>query len=143
MDDKFTAYFERRLDEVGVGELRAFERPMLGETTDDAARLVSQIVGRTQADLREMTGKSLRPDAQLLLYLDFAELVARPLAATETLSHGALADLIYGDMRTVSLAAASASDEDEVSAHAVITAVSDNWSTLGLAQASFWKNPFA
>jgi hypothetical protein len=81
----------------------------------------------------------VRPDAKLSLYLDFLELVARPLAETGPFAPDQMREVVRSDVRTVALGAAALSlDAGEVSSHAIVTSVVENWSQLQLTQLSYW-----
>jgi hypothetical protein len=130
VDQRLTNYFERRLDELQTisprdeaGQPKAIVR--------DAVRQVRLLLARE-------TGTTLRADGAIALTLGFTELVARPLLETDSISDTELRALVIDDMRRVALQAAATTGEQDVSSHAVVSALDQTWPDLQLANMPYW-----
>jgi hypothetical protein len=139
VDQRLVDHFEKRLDELQSAppssELEA-RAPMPGE--EASWGIVCNALRQVREELPAQTGKTLRADGALALNLGFLELVARPLLATGTISGQELNELMIGDMRRVTKQAAAITADEEVSSHAVVSAIDQTWSQLRLAAMPYW-----
>jgi hypothetical protein len=122
MDRQFDAYFQQRISELETSREQRwteFEQGVANEAVDTARAMAP-----------------LRSDAQLLLYMLAREFVAAPLRSTGRSSDVDTVALVSGDITTIVQAAAA--DSDGVTAHAVITALSNQWDNLQTTSLAIW-----
>jgi len=134
--------YERIYDELYVGwseEAYVPEfagAPERASTGSDLSNRVSSVVGEADRRLMQKRKHGLRSDAKALLLLNFTNMVAVPLAL-----HGD--DLWYLDEglhHDVDLIVQTANPDKEgrISAHAILDALTENWSNLKLGDISLW-----
>jgi hypothetical protein len=122
MDRQFDAYFQQRLSELETSREQRwteFEQGVANAAVETA---------RAAAPLRS--------DAQLLLYMLAREFVAAPLRSTERPLDVDPVALVFDDITAIVQAANV--DSDGVTAHAVITALSDQWGNLQTTSLAIW-----
>jgi hypothetical protein len=134
MDDRIRQVYERLYIEISsvgrdrAGRFVAYPVEPLRGIVDGAAE---------EASIR--FNKELRPDAKMLLLLNFGNLVVVPLAVAER----AKPDEIYGavahDIATLVAHAAEIADGREISAHTIIDALSGLWRQLDVSAFKLWE----
>jgi len=84
--------------------------------------------------------RRLRPDARLFLFVNLHQMIALPLAYAQAvqLEVRPVDSMIRDDVRTVLEAAATESKEDEISGHAVLTALNNVWGKLRTVELNVW-----
>jgi hypothetical protein len=122
MDGQYDEYFQQRLAE-------------LTESREQRWTEFEQEVANAAIETARATAP-LRSDAELLLYLLAREFVAAPLRRTETPLDMDPAVLVSNDITTIVRAAPV--DTDGVTAHALITALSDRWDNLQTTSLAIW-----
>jgi hypothetical protein len=137
VDPQYRDYFQVRADRllsIGLGtEPQVFGAAALAQEPGHVAATRA-----VEAAALAVEGRTvLRPDASVLLYLLSSELVARPLLAGRVAPQEFEGDLAQ-DARTVVEAAASVTDDGEVSAHQVIDGLSRSWDQLATARWGIW-----
>lgn len=140
MDAQFERYFSDRLDQIrqeshplGIqfpsAQMSSWSDPTI---YDDAVREAIQSSQRIDRG-------GLRPDGELLLYLAFTELVARPISAVRGSS---IPDVQGGIVRDIDLITLQARGSRRpgiaISAHDIVDATTQNWSRLRSAQWNLW-----
>jgi hypothetical protein len=140
VDPIFERYFRDRLNEVrsqrhpfGLrypsGQMRRWSDPTI---YDGAVREAVQ-------HAETVRDEGLRPDGELLLYLAFTELVARPLAAARRPEISNVRDAIEQDVTEITRQAlAQKAAPTLASAHDIVNATAGMWSSLRSAQWDLW-----
>ena len=141
MDPEYDKYFAQRLDEyqrVPAGFSFQGARPR--ELDEAAGQLTREALEQASRFALERTsGRGLRSDGQLFLYLIGSELIVRPILNLRRESIGAVQEMLAHDSALiVGRAAEGVGGEDRISAHRLIDATSESWSELSLAQFAIW-----
>jgi hypothetical protein len=146
MDSQFENYFSERANEVferavaglGAGLASPEARRVIEGQDDEAQRVVRNVVDSASTHAKE-SGHPLRGDAELLLYMSFRELVARPLTVVRGLSAADISDAIESDVsRIVRRASDLSAPQEAVSAHQIVNAVSQLWEELQTLTFGIW-----
>jgi len=135
MDDAFYAYFRESLENFQFQSRGPRVSPGGRFPFEPQAHYVAS--GALEAARREAdaSGRSIRPDGELMLYLLSREFVAKPGLAVRGFTEPDLDVVLGADARTL----VAASDEgDEISAHAVVDALSARWEGLSSASLEIW-----
>ena len=143
MDERYRAIYDAIYGARITGEFppelfTAVEanRPLL-----DTAGRVGAAIDEAERQLPE--GGSFRPDARALLALNFIDLVTVPL-----LAGGAVPDYeIFDDVRAdiAMLASRARTDGErpgEISGHAIVDSLSQNWSELRISRFRLWEREY-
>jgi hypothetical protein len=101
-------------------------------------RIVDKAITETVGDLG--LSSALRPDARLFLLVNIHQMLVLPLAYAERLRLARLPvnEIVRDDVRTILKAAREESNEEEISGHAVVNAVSRVWRQLRSTELEVW-----
>jgi len=137
MDRVYEDYFARRMDEItSFGPQLVFpQSPIDDRRIAEAARISVRDANST---LQRSTNRRLRADAQLFAELTLTELILRPVAVVRPNALQEVGQDAALDLRDVTLQASLGSDEQAVSAHRMIDALSGMWSQLRTARWELW-----
>ena len=127
VDQVYRDYFR-----TAYGYETAFER-----RTASSFPNVSEAIDAANALLRA-EGQSLREDAVQLLRVNLIEMVVAPLYSVDRDELRSVLGDFRSDVGRIALAAGRVSDSPEVSGHAVIDAVSRQWSSLRMMRPDVW-----
>ena len=100
------------------------------------------VVGKRVGD---ETGRTIRSDAKFLLLLNFAEMVARPIAMSHRLPIGQIQRVILDDIAlliqdsTTHDRAAQRIRGEEITGHDIIDSLSRNWKKLKVSNFKIWE----
>ena len=94
------------------------------------------------AERETFAGKTqrLRPDAKVFLLINLLQMVAVPVLASGKGRNLELGRLLFDDTITLVRRAADQAKGQEVSSHAVLTAVANNWQKLKLSDLKLWED---
>jgi hypothetical protein len=145
MDEQFQAYFRRRADayerRLGPPGLRGYIQPRRfspggfpPDVADEAGRR-ALLAARDEAENR---GLQLRGDAELLILFLAQDLVAEPVAEVTPEEAGDLPAIVAADVITIVARCAEQADNHEISAHAIIDALSGSWDQLESGRFRVW-----
>ena len=82
----------------------------------------------------------LRPDAKVFLLINLLEMVAVPVSFSGKGRNLDLGSLLFADTVTLLRRAADEATDGEVSSHAVLKAVANNWQKLNLSGLKLWED---
>ncbi len=130
MDPRYEPYFRNRIQQIRR-EGSAGGALQSGLSSEQVFDAVEEGTGR------HGTSPALRPDGELLLYLAFTELVARPVATVRGREVN-LSDLLSAISSDAGLITDRAVGGGPASAHDVINATARSWSRLRTAGWDLW-----
>lgn len=142
MDPAFAAYFRERFpqeDRPGLVASSPFP-PIDDRSTRFASFMVRSAIDWARANVQNRGGVGLRADAELLLYLAFTELVARPvITVRDATASSDLAEAIAADVALITNRAIDTrKGEGMVSAHDIVNATATLWPELRSAAWDIW-----
>jgi len=143
MDPVFETYFRERFQQEGSPGLyisSPFPPPSADWPSQSAHFMVRSAIDRAWAAVQSRGGVGLRADAELLLYLAFTELVARPVITVRGPAVGNdLSESIAADVALIAERAMDArKGEVPVSAHDIVNATATLWSELRSSSWAIW-----
>jgi hypothetical protein len=143
MDPVFETYFRERFPQEGSPGLYISSQfpPPSGDWPSQTAHFIVQsAIDRTRATIQNRGGTGLRADAELLLYLAFTELVARPVIAVRgPVVDNDLSESIAADVALIAERAVDArKGEVSVSAHDIVNVTATLWQELRSAGWEIW-----
>jgi hypothetical protein len=143
MDPRFEPYFRARLEQISRVGLVGAPPEGFGRTPlSDPAKpdpFQAEVFKAVEEGYRSVPGL-VRPDAELMLQLVFAELVAQPIRAVrgQDVDRTELLGAIAQDARRITENALPLSKSGGISAHDVVNAASNSWSELRTASFELW-----
>jgi hypothetical protein len=141
MDPLYESYFRERIDQIWLSEPSFPGRPVPyinpGGWFDQPAHYMARSAVEHARAVALEEGQGLRSDAELLLYLAFFELVARPVTMVRG-PDDSLPEAIAADVETITRRAISSAEQRPVSAHDVVNATASLWSELRSARWGLW-----
>jgi hypothetical protein len=146
MEPVYESYFRERLDQYWAPEQSFTTRPVPnigpGSWADQRAHYMvrSAVEHARPVALQSgpVPGQELRSDAELLLYLAFFELVARPVTMVQGPQDYNLPGAIAADIEAITKEAVNSNDGGPVSAHDVVNATTRLWPQLQSANWNLW-----
>jgi hypothetical protein len=142
MDTAYREIYEQLFDS-------AFDRPRVSRRgrlvrvsqPPQIARHVLAAINRADRRLLDGGRSRLRPDAKYLLYVNFVEMIVIPLLAAGRVNEEQILPALEADVDLLVFAASEAQKQkaQELSGHAVIDALSDNWRRLKLTAFDIWE----
>jgi hypothetical protein len=116
------------------------EKRSISDRFFEDSKVIRQILGEAEQRLGH-NGRSLRPDAKFFLLTNFLQMVAMPLRFTRRLGRDEFGDLLSADINILLEQAAKERPlTREISAHAVIDALSRYWKLLNLSRFRLWED---
>jgi hypothetical protein len=142
MDPLFESYFRERLDQYWRSEpsFTARSIPSIGSrgSVDEQAHFMVRSAVERARPVAQASGRGLRSDAELLLYLAFFELVARPVTTVRGQDYS-LPNSIAADVENITRQAMnSTAPPKPVSAHDVVNATASLWPQLQSSNWNLW-----
>jgi hypothetical protein len=147
MDNRYRSiygaiYLSRTLPPEDAGRLGAaglwqWDYPRRVTPDTDAMDRLGQAI-----DGADRPGRRLREDAKALLAVNFSDLVITPLTVGSQISTGELSEDVDADIAMLAAEAKVEPETGEVSGHAVIDALSNNWSNLRVGRFRLWEQSF-
>jgi hypothetical protein len=112
--------------------------PATTAATDLAGQRLAEALDAADIRLTTQTGKHLRADACLWLYLNLLHMVIVPVSAERPERLDELFATLAGDLPAVLSRAAAGEAQTEVSAYRAMVALSTAWEQLAIAGLQFW-----
>lgn len=142
MDPVYDEYFRNRFVQLNFGNASLSRPAFPPDAQQDAAirLMVGGAINRTRESPRNRGGARLRGDAELLLYLAFSELVARPVITVRppTAVDGLPAAIAADVAQIAGAASEQHTGEGLVSAHDIVNVTARSWNVLRSAQWQLW-----
>jgi hypothetical protein len=106
-------------------------------TTELAGQRLTEALAEAEGTLTALTGRRLRADARLWLYLNLLYMVIVPVSTARPERLDDLFDTLAGDLRKVLSRAAASEAHTELSAYRVMATLSMAWEQLAIPGGKF------
>lgn len=84
------------------------------------------------------TRDKMRPDAKHLLLINLHQMIALPLAMSRDRNKIEIKEILRKDAETIINVAKNESNNEEISGHSIISAISNTWSELKSSHLDIW-----
>jgi len=119
----------------GYGESAKASNAAVDTLPDEISKSIDTVAEKVSKDLN----KELRPDAKLLLLVNFSDLVVAPLVSAGTASLEKIRSAVEQDIALLIKDAAQRKDKKEISGHDIIDALAKRWATLAISVFDLWE----
>jgi hypothetical protein len=136
--DIYTAVYVNRTGRFSIEEFPPWEPYMYRASW----WLESREAVRNAIESSEQYHGRLREDAKALLAVNFQDMVFLPLGIGGRVEFNTAVEYIAGDISTIVGAAVEdrRGENEEISGHAVINALSRSWDRLGISRFELWED---